>query len=184
MANRICPWWMGYFLVGPIRGLQYNPHNVLMPYVREGMTVLEPGPGMGSFTLEVARLAGPSGRVIAVDLQPKMLDRLKRRAEKAGLLERIETRQAESNRLGVEDLKDSVDFALTFAVVHELPSPDSFFVEVAATLKAEARLLFVEPRGHVKLAKFEAELQQAAKAGLQCIQRPSIRRSRPALLRK
>jgi hypothetical protein len=33
-----------------------NPHELLAPYVREGMTVLEPGPGMRSFTLELACL--------------------------------------------------------------------------------------------------------------------------------
>jgi len=57
-----------------------NPEKVVAPYVREGMIVLEPGPGMGFFTLEIARLVGPSGRVVAVDIQPHMLSRLKRRA--------------------------------------------------------------------------------------------------------
>jgi ubiquinone/menaquinone biosynthesis C-methylase UbiE len=47
------------------------------------MTVLEPGPGMGAFTLELARLVGSSGRVVAVDVQSKMLDGLKRRAKRA-----------------------------------------------------------------------------------------------------
>jgi ubiquinone/menaquinone biosynthesis C-methylase UbiE len=51
------------------------------------MTVLAPGPGMGFFTIPLARLVGPSGRVIAVDLQPKMIESLKRRASKAGVLE-------------------------------------------------------------------------------------------------
>jgi ubiquinone/menaquinone biosynthesis C-methylase UbiE len=37
------------------------------------MTVLEPGPGMGFFTLELARRVGAPGRVIAVDIQPKMI---------------------------------------------------------------------------------------------------------------
>ena len=88
MANRVCPWWIGYLLASPLRRwLGQDPAKILSPYVREAMTVLEPGPGMGFFTIPLARLVGPSGRVIAVDLQPKMIESLKRRASKAGVLE-------------------------------------------------------------------------------------------------
>lgn len=65
-----------------------NPAEILAPHVREGMTVLEPGSGMESFTLDLARLVGISGRLVAVNVQPKMLDRLKRHAAEAGLLNR------------------------------------------------------------------------------------------------
>jgi len=83
MALRVCPWWIGYLLASPLRRrLGQDPVKILSPYVREGMTVLEPGPGMGFFTIPLARLVGPSGRVIAVDLQPKMIESLKRRAAK------------------------------------------------------------------------------------------------------
>ena len=80
MAHRVCPWWLGYFLLSPFRRLGQNPENILAPFVQDGMTVLEPGPGMGFFTLELSRKVGASGRVVAVDIQPRMLDRLKRRA--------------------------------------------------------------------------------------------------------
>jgi hypothetical protein len=46
MAQRVCPWWLGYLLASPIRRLLGDPVKVVAPYVREGMTVLEPGPGM------------------------------------------------------------------------------------------------------------------------------------------
>jgi SAM-dependent methyltransferase len=139
---------------------------------------------MGFFTLELARLVGPSGRVVAVDLQPKMLDRLKRRAAKAGLLERILARPATSDSLEVAELAGKVDFALGFAVIHELPAAAPFFAEVAATLKPDACLLFAEPRGHVKTAKFEAEVQAALSAGLKPVEHASIRRSLAVLLKK
>jgi ubiquinone/menaquinone biosynthesis C-methylase UbiE len=41
-------------------------------------------------TLELARLVGPAGHVIAVDIQPKMLNVLKRRAAKSGMLDRVD----------------------------------------------------------------------------------------------
>jgi SAM-dependent methyltransferase len=184
MAQYVCPWWLGDLTASPIRRLMYDPHKILAPYVRDGMTVLEPGPGMGFFTLELARLVGPSGQVVALDLQPRMLSGLKRRAARAGLLERIVARQVPSNSLDVANLAGKVDFALVFAVVHELPAAAPFFVEVAATLKPGGCLLFVEPSGHVKPAQFEAEMQAAVQAGLNPVEHPVIRRSLAVLLRK
>jgi len=71
MSHTVCPWWLGYVLASPLRRLFLDPVKLLSPYVQAGMTVLEPGPGMGFFTLELARLVGPAGRVVAVDIQPK-----------------------------------------------------------------------------------------------------------------
>src|SRR6516162_8337733 len=118
-GHGVCPWWVD-LLAGPFRRLLHDPAAIVTPFVRAGMTVLEPGPGMGFFTLELARLVGPSGRVIATDLQPAMIARLKRRAGKAGLLERIDARAASPHSLNVSDLNGSVDFTLAFAVVHEI----------------------------------------------------------------
>ena len=78
---------------------------MLKPFVRVGMTVVEPGPGMGFFTLELARLVGPEGRVIAVDVQPQMIAGLRRQAERAGLIDRIETRLASAVTMGSSLMK-------------------------------------------------------------------------------
>src|SRR5512146_967026 len=121
MAPRVCPWWVGYLLVNPLRRALQDPAAILAPLVREGMTVLEPGPGMGFFTLEAARRVGPRGRVVAVDLQPRMLAALRRRAARAGLADRIEAREARPDALGIEDLAGRVDLVLALLVVHELP---------------------------------------------------------------
>jgi SAM-dependent methyltransferase len=184
MPKRVCPWWVGYFLASRLRRLWEDPTKILAPYVRTGMIVLEPGPGMGFFTLELARLVGPSGRVIAVDVQPKMIAGLKRRAAKAGVLGRIDARVATPDCMGVADLAGSVDFTLAFAVVHEMPSPNPFFAEVAEASKPSASVLFVEPAGHVSAQEFEAELQAAFQARFVLADRPSIRRRHVALLRK
>lgn len=47
MSHSVCPWWLGYFLLNPFRRMGPDPTTILAPYVRPGMTVLEPGPGMG-----------------------------------------------------------------------------------------------------------------------------------------
>ncbi len=93
-GRHVCPWWAGYFLASTVRKLRQDPARILQPLVSAGMIVVEPGPGMGFFTLELARLVGAEGRVVAVDVQPKMIAALRRRAERAGLLDRIEARVA------------------------------------------------------------------------------------------
>jgi hypothetical protein len=61
MSTHACPWWLGYLLITPLRRLKENPAKILAPLVRSGMTAVEPGPGMGYFTLELARRVGPQG---------------------------------------------------------------------------------------------------------------------------
>jgi SAM-dependent methyltransferase len=184
MPKRVCPWWLGYLLASRWRRLWGDPRTILAPYVREGMTVLEPGPGMGFFTLELARLVGSSGRVVAVDVQPRMITGLKRRAAKAGVLKQIDARLASSDSMGVDDLAGSVDFTLAFAVVHEMPAPAPFFSQAAKVSKAGASVLFVEPAGHVNTEEFQAELQAALQAGFSVADNPPIRRKHAVLLRK
>lgn len=176
------PRWIGYLLASPLRRLWQDPRSILSPYVSEGMTVLEPGPGMGFFTLELARLVGQSGRVIAVDIQPKMLDALRRRAERAQLDARIETRVVTETSLGIDDLAGKVDFALAFAMVHELADASGFFRDVARALVPGGRLLIAEPRGHVSDEELRKTRDTAAAAGLQLVEHPAIRGSRTALL--
>jgi ubiquinone/menaquinone biosynthesis C-methylase UbiE len=182
--HRVCPWWIGYLLASPIRRLWQDPGELLRPHVREGMTVLEPGPGMGFFTLELARLVGGSGRVVAVDIQSRMLEGIRRRAARAGVLDRVEARLATPDSMGVSDLAGKVDFTLAFAMVHELPDAAAFFREVAQASKPGARLLFVEPKGHVTPSAFQGELDLALAAGFAPVEAASAHRSNTALLEK
>jgi len=186
MGKRVCPWWLGYFLVSPVRRWlrKEDPARILAPYVREGMTVFEPGPGMGFFTLELARLVGKSGRVVAVDIQPRMIAGLKRRAGKAGLLDRIEARIASQDSLGVNDLAGQVDFTLAYALVHEMPDSAMFFRDAVQASKRGTMLLLAEPLGHVKAEEFQAELKQATEAGFIISERPAVPHSHAALLLK
>ncbi len=185
MSKRVCPWWLGRVLAGRLRRwISDDPGELLAPYVREGMTVLEPGPGMGFFTLELARRVGPSGRVIAVDIQPKMLQGLERRALKAGVRDRIEVRLVPADSMRLSDVAGTVDFTLAFAVVHEMPDTASFFAQVAAASKRGARVLLAEPVGHVNAADFQVQLGAAARAGFCVLDRPRVRRSHAVLLEK
>jgi len=181
-SHRVCPWWIGYLLVSPLRRLFQDPRRILAPHVRPGMTVLDFGPGMGYFSLPAARLVGPTGRVVCVDLQERMLAGLARRARRAGLAGRIEARRASADDLGLSGLEDRIDFALAFAVVHEVPEPERLLRGIRGALKRDGRLLIAEPIGHVAEEAFAATIASAGRAGLTVIDRPRIRRSRTALL--
>jgi SAM-dependent methyltransferase len=185
MSKRVCPWWMGYLLASPVRTWLrgQKPAEILDNYVREGMIVFEPGTGMGFFTLELARRVGPSGTV-AVDIQPRMLAGLKRRAARAGVLDRIDARLVAPDSMNLSDLTGKVDFTLAFALVHEMPSADAFFSEVATLSKPGALVLFAEPGGHVKEKDFETELQHARNTGFIVSGRPEVPHSRAVLLKR
>jgi ubiquinone/menaquinone biosynthesis C-methylase UbiE len=184
MAHMICPGWLGYFLVSPLRRLMQDPKAILRPFVTEGMVVIEPGCGMGFFNIEMARLVGPRGKVVAVDLQPKMLAGLQRRARKAGVADRIDPRLADTARLNVDDLAGRVDFALVFAVVHELPDEGRFFAEMHRTLRPDGKILVAEPKGHVTAAKFQASMEAASRLGFRITDGPVIKGSRTAVLER
>ncbi len=184
MAHRVCPVWIGYLLLNPFRKIFQQPENILSPYVKEGMTVLEIGPGMGYFSIPLARMVGPAGKVVAVDMQEGMLKVLRKRAWKAGIGSRIEPRLCKQNTLDLQDLSGRIDFALIFAVVHEVPDQANLFRETAAALKPGHRLLVAEPRGHVKEKDFAATVSLAEHSGFRLVDRPGIHRSHTLLLEK
>lgn len=79
--------------------------------------------------------------MVAVDIQTfRMLERLKRRAAKAGLLNRLDARLASPDSMALADLAGSVDFTLAFAGVDEFPDAREFFRQIGAASKSRASL--------------------------------------------
>jgi 2-polyprenyl-3-methyl-5-hydroxy-6-metoxy-1,4-benzoquinol methylase len=177
----VCPWWLCFTFDNFLRRLVQNPERILRPYVKPGWTVLDVGPGIGYFTIPLARLVGAAGKVIAVDLQKEMLNGIRRRALKAGVLNRIELRQTTPDTIGINE---PVDFCLAFWMVHEVPDQRRFLSEISAHLKPEALFLLVEPDLHVSRINYEKTLQLAKDTGLAVIEEPHIFISNSALLRK
>jgi SAM-dependent methyltransferase len=161
----VCPWYLGYLLASPVRRLLENPERMLRPYVRRGMTVLEPGSGMGFFTLPLARLVGAEGRVVCVDLQRRMIDGLRRRARKAGVLDRIEMAICSPDDLGIGEWAGRIDLALVIHVIHEVPDANRFLRQIHAALRPAGTLVIIEPKGHVTPARFEEMLALAETVG-------------------
>jgi len=181
MRDHICPWWMAYTFDNRLRSFFHKPETLLGAYVTEGMTVLDVGCGMGFFSIGLARLVGSRGTVVAADIQDKMLHILRRRAERAGLSDRIRTVRCEPNHPAFDT---AFDFILAFWMVHEVPSVDTFFRQLRLCLNPKGVLFITEPIFHVSPKQFQQSLVAAQTCGLTVVETPSIRFSRSAVLRR
>jgi ubiquinone/menaquinone biosynthesis C-methylase UbiE len=175
----VCPWWGGYFIDNPLRRLLHDPERIVGPYVGPGMTVVDVGCGMGWFSIPMARMVGDRGRVLAVDLQQQMLDALLERARRAGVADRIDTHQCEPDRLGVAV---RADFALAFAMVHEVRDQRRLIGEIHGCLKPGGRLLVAEPKIHVPARAFQQTVTTAEELGFRAIDKPRVRWCRAVVL--
>jgi len=145
------------------------------------MTVMDFGCGMGWFAIPMARMVGPQGQVIAVDVQPKMLEVLGRRADRAAVADRVRIHGSEPGRI---DLQVPCDFILAFWALHETAEPAAILAEMASCLRSAGCLLLVEPRLHVSGKWFRRMAATAQDLGLRPSPGPRVRLSRAALLAK
>ena len=169
--NRVCPVEYAGSLDNIVRRWLQNPRKILEPFITEGMTALDLGCGPGFFTIDLARLVGPSGRVIAADLQPGMLAKVREKIRGTELEARITLHQCGEKMIG---LSDHVDFVLAYYMVHEIPEKDSLFTELAKIMKPGGRMLLVEPPFHVSRSDFEKTLETARRAGFITAKGPRI----------
>ena len=181
LDHELCPWWFAYTFDNPVRRLLHKPERVVGPYVKEGMTALDIGCGMGHFSIGMAKLVGDGGRVISVDLQQKMLDKVRKRAERSGVANRISLRLCKQDDIGVSE---PVDFALTFWMAHEVPDQKQMFAQIRSILKDGGKWMLAEPSLHTSAARFEREVGVAQTAGFRLIERPVVAMSFVAVLEK
>lgn len=178
----VCPWWFGYIIDNPLRKFIHDPERMLAPYIKPGMMVLDVGCGMGYFTIPVARMLkalGPSGRVIAVDLQQKMLDNLMRRARKTGVDDRIIPFRCAPDDIGMHG---PVDFISAMFSVHEAPDTLRLLRQMRANLKDDGRVYIAEPVIEVSGAAFETMLAIAQTTGFNIMLRLEIKLGRAVVL--
>jgi SAM-dependent methyltransferase len=178
--NRVCPVQLASSLDSKIRRWLQNPQKILSPFVREGMTVLDIGCGPGFFSLEMAKMVGKTGKVIAADLQDGMLQKLSIKVRGTDLEEKIRLVRCEKDKINVSE---KIDFGLAFYMVHEIPNKALFFKELKSILKEKAKILLVEPKlFHVSRKEFEATTKIAEQSGLTVSAAPQLLLSWSAVL--
>ena len=179
--HRLCPRWMCFTFDNGFRRWIQNPDLIIEPFVREGDTVLDVGPGIGYFTIPMAKRVGEKGRVIAADIQESMLAGIEKRALRAGVRDRIDL------YLSCPDLiytGRQVDFVLAFWMAHEVPHVRRLFGQLYDALQNKGRFLLAEPRIHVTSQTFQSLTEQAGLAGFSLLESPSIPLSYAALFEK
>jgi SAM-dependent methyltransferase len=167
-----------------VRRLVEDPTALFASLVEPGMTLLDFGCAMGFHSLPAARLVGEQGRVICVDVQPRMLAGLRRRAARAGLEARIDPRLCGADDCGLHAETGTVDLALAIHVLHETPDPGRVLVQLQAALRPGGRLVLAEPGSHVPAADFTRTVACAQAAGFRVERALAYRRGRAVLLRK
>jgi ubiquinone/menaquinone biosynthesis C-methylase UbiE len=134
------------FLAGAIdnplrRRIQPPDEMPLRHGIEAGMRVLEVGPGNGRYTLATARRVGDQGKVVTVDIEPKMIDRVRARAEAEGVAN-VDARVADVYDLPFDE--GSFDAAYMIVVIGEIPDPDRAIREFYRVLRPGGTLAFSE----------------------------------------
>lgn len=172
--KRVCSYRHSSRFDNVFRKLFQSPKKIVGPYLKPGDTALDLGCGPGYFTIPMAEMVGGSGRVIGVDLQKEMLEKLSAKItahRDASLAGRIIAHQCTQHALELESsLK--VDFILACYMVHETIDPADFFTQMRNHLKPTGRLLIIEPPFHVTKKSFGETIKTAEDSGLTLIDRP------------
>jgi SAM-dependent methyltransferase len=132
------------WLTRPERDAEEQPDRVVAELeIPKGATVVDLGAGVGYFTWRLAEQVGPQGRVIAVDIQPGMLDRMKKNLEERSITNvEMVLGTPEDPHLPV----GGVDLVLIVDVYHELQHPEKTMDHVRRSLRPNGRVVLIEYR--------------------------------------
>jgi len=136
------PEFLANIIDNPLRRRIQPPGEMPIRHgIEPGMTVLEVGPGNGRYTVETARRVGSTGRVIAIDIEPKMIERAGQRAQAEGITN-LEAKVANVHNLPFEE--GTFDAVCMIAVISEIPQPERALDEFYRVLKPSGILAFSE----------------------------------------
>ena len=111
--------------------------------LKEGMTVAEIGTGTGYFARRIAKVVGPTGKVLAVDIQPEMLSLLEKYAAEEGVKNIVPILGTETDP---KLPKAGVDRILMVDVYHEFQKPEEMLARIRESLAPGGRVIIVEYR--------------------------------------
>ena len=118
--------------------------------LRDGDVVADIGAGTGFYSRRLARAVAPTGKVYAEDIQPEMLERLKKIVADEGIPNIIPVLGTETD----PNLpKGTMDWILLVDVYHEFQDPQPMLAKIRESLK---------PNGRVALVEYRAEGDTAA----------------------
>ena len=111
--------------------------------LKPGMTVADIGAGTGYYARRMAPLVSPGGQVMAVEIQPEMIEMLSSMAQKAGITN-IKPMLCTADDVKLPEA--SIDVAIMVDVYHELEFPFEVMESIVRALKPGGRVVYVEYR--------------------------------------
>jgi ubiquinone/menaquinone biosynthesis C-methylase UbiE len=136
------PQFLANLIDNPLRRRIQPPDEMpLRHHIQPGMAVLEVGPGNGRYTLATCRRVGSTGKVVTVDIEPKMIARVTQRAQIEGVTN-LEARTADVYDLPFEDGAFNAVYMIT--VIREIPDPERAMREFYRVLSPAGILAFSE----------------------------------------
>lgn len=136
------PEFMVALIDNPLRRKLQPPYETAVRQGLEpGMMVLEVGPGSGTYTIGAARRVGDQGKIVTVDIEAKMIERVRRKAQEEGVTN-IEARVVDVYELPFDD--KGFDAVYMIAVIGEIPDLDRAMGEFHRVLKPDGKLAFSE----------------------------------------
>jgi len=156
------PFFILRFIDNPVRR-RLQPPKLLADRMdlRPDMTVLEVGPGEGSYTLEVARRV-PEGKVVAVDIQESVVKKLREKCEKFGITN-VEPAVMDIHNLKFKD--ETFDRIFLVCCLPEVPDPIGALCELHRVLKPNGLLCLSEYLFDPDYPLCQTEIKWAEKAG-------------------
>jgi len=136
------PQWMADLIDNPFRRRIQPPGETAIRHgIKSGMRVLEVGPGSGTYTLGAADQVGPGGTVVTVDIEPKIITRLKKRLENENVTN-VDARVENVYDLPFDD--ESFDLIFMITVINEIPDIPRALSEFHRVLNNSGTLVFSE----------------------------------------
>ncbi len=152
----------------PWRRKIQNPRKIAdRMELAQGMIIVELGPGKGSYTKAVAEKILPGGKVFAIDIQEKIVEKLKERIKKQGITNII-PKVDDAYNLGFDD--ESVDRIFSIACLPEIPDPVKVLREFKRILKPNGIISLSELLPDPDYPRRKTEKKWATEAGLEFIE--------------
>ncbi|MFT7003087.1 MAG: arsenite methyltransferase [Sulfurimonas sp.] len=116
-----------------------NPFNSVD--IKKGYTVLDLGCGVGVDVLVASLLTGDTGKVIGVDITPKMVEMAQKHADLVGC-KNVTILESIFDRIDIED--DSVDVVISNGAINLTSCKESVFTEIYRVLKPNGTISFAD----------------------------------------
>jgi len=137
------PEFMATLIDHPLRRRFIQPPDktAIRHGIQPGMTVLEVGPGSGTYTVAAARRIGSEGKLYAIDIEPKIIERVQFRAEQEGQ-SNLQVEVGDVYQLTYPD--NHFDLCFMITVISEIPEPVHAMQEIRRVLKPGGTIVFSE----------------------------------------